>query len=521
MQTYLSKGKELLKLLTNNGYEGYFVGEAVRNTILKIDFSRVDIITDASVNEILRIFRAPSNNFPSEDILKEDENTVRVRYYDYDFYFHPFNTNNSEGKFSILNKHYSKELIEDLSSKNFTINAIAMSYNGKITDQYNAIEDLKIKRIRTVINPRQRFVNEPLDILEAIVLKSELNFDISEKTYSGIRKRSKLLLSVDSDAIAKKIEKILNAKYAKKGIKDLVRLHLEKYVPLLNKGLKKLARRYHKVSMEDLILMSFVLNEQMDDLYNPFITDFESFKRTYNLALANRKAKYDTLTLFSYGLDNCIRANYINYCLGRSFLKKKWITKEYEKLPIKKPCDLAYKGDEILRITSVNDTDMINDIMDEVILKILEGNLKNDYNDIQKEVTNILNARGIYFDLNRHLEVNKNDEIEVVQDNNIDVLEEELEKMENEPTTSERLKILEERLDEQNKILQEKSERLEELEKQKILEVSNKVVNNTIELAKRDGQIASVITDLDDFEVQLRDFLNKYLKEGNNNNEED
>ena len=71
-----------------------------------------------------------------------------------------------------------------------------------------------------------------------------------------------------------------------------------------------------------------------------------------------------------------------------------------------------------------------------------------------------------------------------------------------------------------NKILQEKSERLEELEKQKVLEVSNKIVNNTLDLMRKDGQIASVISDTDDFENELRLFLNDYLKKGNNDDEE-
>ena len=63
MQTvYVSKGKELLKLLINNGFEGYFVGEVVRNTIMNIDFKRADIITNAKIDDLRRINNFMENN---------------------------------------------------------------------------------------------------------------------------------------------------------------------------------------------------------------------------------------------------------------------------------------------------------------------------------------------------------------------------------------------------------------------------------------------------------------------------
>ena len=55
MQGYLNKGKELLKILINNGFEGYFYGETVRNSIKGLDCDHVDIITSASVDELSRI----------------------------------------------------------------------------------------------------------------------------------------------------------------------------------------------------------------------------------------------------------------------------------------------------------------------------------------------------------------------------------------------------------------------------------------------------------------------------------
>ena len=274
------------------------------------------------------------------------------------------------------------------------------------------------------------------------------------------------------------------------------------------------------------MLMSYVLNEELETMYDQRITNYEEFKMTYNVAMTNKKGKYDTLTLFSNGLNVCLRANMINHYLGRSRNKAKAIKKDYEKLVIKRTCDLAYKGDEILRITGINDTDMINDIMDEVILKILNKEIKNNHDDIEKEVIRILTDRGIYFDLNRELVLNRtSEELEIKENDDFSELEKELEEMkdneaEKELSTEERLSVLEEKVDEQHKIILEKSEKIAELEKQKIIEVSSKLVNNNIDLIKRDGQINSMIDDLNQFELDLRAFLVDYLQKGKEDEED-
>ena len=49
MNEYHSRGKEILKILINNGYEAYFVGEAVRNIILEKNIRVIEITTSAHI----------------------------------------------------------------------------------------------------------------------------------------------------------------------------------------------------------------------------------------------------------------------------------------------------------------------------------------------------------------------------------------------------------------------------------------------------------------------------------------
>ena len=544
MQAYLNKGKELLKLLLNNGYEAYFVGEIVRNIIIGVKYKRADIITNADFETLRQIYKAPNVNVFDGDIELVDENTLKIKYLEYDFYFHQFSNNNdsliSENRIAFT-KHYSKNLSDDLATKNFTINAIAMSYGGKLTDADEGCEDIKNRKIRTVGSPKQKFINSPIEILNALVLASELKFKISDKTYSWMKKKAKLLSREVIYDMSECLIDILENDYAKYAIRLLVKAKINRYIPSLSKGLYKLACKFKKISFEELLLMSFVLNKEIDERYLPFAHSPEMFTKIYNLAVTNPKAKYDDLTLFKNGLDVCLEANFINYMLGKSRLKTKAIKKNFELLSIKKRSDLKYNKDDIIRITDSIDVNVVNDIMDKVSISVLKGEIANDYKEIQSAVLKALTERGILYDLDRKKLINSIPEVsgeetlkssfeaaynnsfnggfEKLNDDEKNISDQINQSIEENDFTNHRLRMLEERLDQQDRMLREKNERLRELEYQKVLETTSKVVNNALDLVRKDSQINSMISNEKDFELALRGFIVEYLEREKNDEE--
>ena len=86
-----------------------------------------------------------------------------------------------------LQSHYSKSLVDDLHRRDFTINAMAMSHSGKVTDVLNGYEDLQKKRIKAIGKPRLRFNEEPIRILKAFRLVSELGFKIDNQGIDTFR----------------------------------------------------------------------------------------------------------------------------------------------------------------------------------------------------------------------------------------------------------------------------------------------------------------------------------------------
>ncbi len=118
--------------------------------------------------------------------------------------------------------NYITDLKEDLSRRDFTINAMAMNSNGNITDYFGGLDDLQNKILRTVGNPKQRFKEDPLRILRAIRFAAKYNFEIEPKTWECICKMKFELLRVSKKRWVIELDKILGFDNVKVGLNLLM-----------------------------------------------------------------------------------------------------------------------------------------------------------------------------------------------------------------------------------------------------------------------------------------------------------
>lgn len=104
---------------------------------------------------------------------------------------------------------FVKDLKEDLSRRDFTINAFAYNDKEGLIDYFNGMDDLKNKVIRAVGDPNKRFNEDALRMLRAIRFSAQLGFSIESKTYDAIKDNVQLIKNISNERIRDELCKIL------------------------------------------------------------------------------------------------------------------------------------------------------------------------------------------------------------------------------------------------------------------------------------------------------------------------
>lgn len=491
MERYLEKGKEVLKILINNGFEAYMIGEAVYSLIKGSTFNKIDITTNATPDAVKGIFA----NTKVED---EKEGSVRLAYMGYTFIISTFRL---EEKFKDNRKpvrlHYSKNLKDELAACDFTINAIAMSYGGKLTDAYRGYEDIKRKRIKAIGSPKVRFYEDPLRMLIAIRLSSELGFKIERRTFAAMKKRAKLLKSVDPKLMEEELRRIFSGKHFKRALAYMVDSKVYKYIKGLRKGIHQLAANYKRISIDSILACSYVLNKSFSSTWNNLSDNPERLRQVVELALINPKSKFNPYLLLTYGLEVCLDSNYVNYMLKKSRLKSNKIRKQYASLPIKSIDDLAFTKNDYAKL-AVGAQQYFEVIYKDIITKVLNNDLANDYQTIKDYVINALSLYNVnvsrevteekvYKPYKEYDDIVYNDyQTPKITDEPKQVEEQEVYEEKDVPLSS--LEQIQRKVSEFEKTLREKDEKIKELERQaleyKLENDVNTIVGQNLEILR-------------------------------------
>lgn len=218
---------EVLLGLENAGFEAYLVGGCVRDLLIGKTPKDWDITTNATPEEIQSIFENSfyENDYGTVGVKTESEDVtlkvIEVTPYrlesDYSDHRHPD---------KIL---FSKNLKDDLARRDFTMNAIALS-KGQIVDPYKGQEDLEKGVIRTVGNPKERFLEDALRILRAIRFASELGFIIDSDTVKAIEEQASLLEKISRERIKDEFVKLIMSDNPMIGIVMLQKIGLLIYI---------------------------------------------------------------------------------------------------------------------------------------------------------------------------------------------------------------------------------------------------------------------------------------------------
>lgn len=199
-----------LEKLESNNFEAYIVGGCVRDFCMNRTPHDFDITTNAKPEQIKECFKEYNRIDIGEKhgtvAIIIDGEQVEITTYridgDYNDSRHPRNVT------------FSENLSEDLSRRDFTVNAMAMNKNHEIVDIFGGKTDIENKLIRTVGNPVDRFTEDALRIMRALRFASQLEFDIEAETAKQIHSLAHLLKNISAERIREEFLKLICGKNA-------------------------------------------------------------------------------------------------------------------------------------------------------------------------------------------------------------------------------------------------------------------------------------------------------------------
>lgn len=206
--------KKLIMLLQNNGHRAYAVGGCVRDALMGIQAKDTDITTSATPEQTEKILYDNGVKFV-ETGIKHGTVTAVVNHIPYEI-----TTFRVDGEYNDSrhpeNVCFVSDIKEDLSRRDFTMNAIAYNETDGYIDIFGGINDINSRVIKCVGNPDKRFNEDALRILRAIRFASVLGFDIDENTKQAIFNNKELLLNIAGERIFTELKKLLLGDSAEK-----------------------------------------------------------------------------------------------------------------------------------------------------------------------------------------------------------------------------------------------------------------------------------------------------------------
>ena len=383
--------KTVFETLKSNGYECFMVGGCVRDFLLNKNPNDIDFTTNATPEQIKECFK----NFHYFDKgIKHGTVAIKINSIEFEI-----TTYRTDGKY-IDNRRPEKVIFvsninDDLSRRDFTINAIAYNPEIGFVDNFNGINDLNSRIIKCVNNPLTRFEEDALRILRALRFSATLDFEIEEKTKLACFESAKLLNNISKERVRDEFFKTITQP---SGLKNIF-----EYIDIWGVAIPKLfSLKHNKNSLIDnfsrlsnlknnlifskkndlainLSLLFFYLENinkiTIDNPKNNFnLNHFNNSKLTKSILEnlhTNKKTINEVLTIIKYK-NTVLETN-------KTYIKKLcYEVKNIEQ--VKKIISFKYLLDNIYNKESDNDNDYLK--IKNIILEIEKENLSFTLKDL-------------------------------------------------------------------------------------------------------------------------------------------
>ena len=211
----------VIRTLRERGHQAYLVGGCVRDLLLGREPADYDVATDATPQEVMRIFPetyavgeqfgvvlVPSSDGDAEtcrDVtcyVSAKANVVEVATFRSDVGY-------SDGRHPD-EVRFSKDPREDVQRRDFTINGLLLDpVTNEVLDFVGGRKDLENGIIRTIGDPERRFAEDKLRMLRAVRFAARFDYVIDPETFQAIRKLASQIGQVSQERVRDELSKML------------------------------------------------------------------------------------------------------------------------------------------------------------------------------------------------------------------------------------------------------------------------------------------------------------------------
>lgn len=214
----------VLKELGKAGYAAFLVGGCVRDLLLGLHPKDFDVATDASPEEVRRVFRRSR-------IIGRRFKIVHVRFgreiievttfrghHDVSRRLRDNPTRQQSRELDSAHSHAGMTLLdnvygdidEDADRRDFTVNALYYTTDEFVLlDFHNGLRDLRERRLRMIGDARERYHQDPVRMLRAVRFAAKLGFTMESETEAPIRELANLLESAAPPRLFDELLKLL------------------------------------------------------------------------------------------------------------------------------------------------------------------------------------------------------------------------------------------------------------------------------------------------------------------------
>ncbi len=208
----------------NIGEEAYVIGGYVRDKLLGRETHDIDIVSEGDGIALAREVSKLLPEGPKVSIYPNfGTSLIHTEKYELEF----VGARKESYRSTSRKPEVSRGTIEDdRNRRDFTINALSIKLDGKenydVIDPFGGIEDLEERILKTPLEPRRTFSDDPLRMMRAVRFASQLDFSIDVETYEAIKEQAARLSIISQERISTELNKIMETRRPSKGFKLLL-----------------------------------------------------------------------------------------------------------------------------------------------------------------------------------------------------------------------------------------------------------------------------------------------------------